>query len=557
MSDSLTPTGVTGSDGVVPIYAPNDRWCWWSIGEIYNGTAGRSRFIPKVHDYVVDPETFTTYKVTALDPVTLIPTLVEIRPANMSFSFTETDVLFGVGPGTQSDTYRVYIDRSVVPYVLAVDARLKVAGSMTSFAKLFKGSQITDQGRVISKIYDSSGVFVSENVPLELVAIDSHVNHAIKSVSVCHTTEELADGEIVTAVFYSDHGHVVSKRQLLVENTSFIRQASSSMRYVSHISLHSAFLSPTLDKTIEFPLNIPINALNLMGRVHYTDGQTVDMPVDGNKFKIFGIDQYISSIIGQKISLVLSYTLSSDESAQVGVGTQGRYITEPYDLITINPNRSYSVKLYGYPFWIDDSVGYQMRWWLLNLDRNVFFDVTQHVNFDALTGPYDPKGYGYIQRKTVSLNLRQVSGAFKAFIHTQAVEIVLNGIPNTDRTPWTVSHESNVNRPMYGTDIYAKRITDSVVNLRSNINNYEEWKQRVYNATFPLINPSTEITPMSPTHFIVMNSGLTAEYSIDSWNTDISIPGAVALYNTLVIRFIKRTGSGDLELAVSALMVKP
>lgn len=552
-----TVNNIVGSDGVVPIHNPEGRWCWWSIAEIYTGTVGQNKYIPKVHDYVMDPGTFTTYKVVSLDAVTLIPSLVEIRPANMSFSFTETDVLFGVGPGTQSDTYRVYVDRSVLPHVLAVDARLKVAGSMTSFAKIFKGALLGTQGWVISKIYDSNGQFVSENVPLELVAIDSHVNHAIKSVGVCHTTEELVDGEIVTAVFYSDQGHVVSKRQLLVENTAFIRQGASSSRYVSHISLHSAFLSPTLDKTIEFPLNVPVNALHLMGRVHYSNGQTLDLPVDGNKFKMFGLEQYISSIIGQKVPLVLSYALSADETSYAGVGSQGRYVTEAYDLVTVNPNNSYTVKLFGYPFWINSSTGYQMRWWLLNLDRNIFFEVTNHVSYSANTGPYDPKGYGYIQRKSISLNLRSVSGAFKAFIHAQAVEIVLNGEPTANHTAWTVSHESNVSRPMYGQDLFAKRVSTSVVNLSSAITSYEEWKQRVYNATFPLINPNTEITPMAPTHFVVDNAGLTAEYPISNWNTNISIPGTVVPYQTLAVRFIKRTGSGDLQLAFSALMIKP
>jgi hypothetical protein len=232
------------------------------------------------------------------------------------------------------------------------------------------------------------------------------------------------DGEIVTAVVYSDTGHVVSKRQLLVENTSFIRSLNVSQKYVSHISLECPFLSQSVDNTIEFPLNVPLNALNMMGVVHYSDGSTLKLPVNGSKFTMHGVDQYVSSIVGQRVDLVLSYALSDNEVAYANTNVNGRYVTEAYFLLTTNPNNSYSIKLFGYPYFIDENNGYQMRWWLFNLDRNISFEVTPFVRFSENTGPYDPKGYGYLQRKSVSLNLRDVSAAFKPFIHTQLVDIV-------------------------------------------------------------------------------------------------------------------------------------
>lgn len=550
-------TGVVGTDGQVPVYDPNGLWHMWSITEIFRGLQGASMFVPKKKDYVIDPDTFTTYIVDDLDEITLIPTLREIRPANMSYSFSKTDVLFGVGPGTQADTYRVYLDTSVLPYVLAVDARLQVAGSMVHHAKIFKGSVIDNSGHVISKSYDSSGNFISENVGLEMVALDSHENHSIKVVDVCHCTEELTDGEVVTIVFYSANGHVVSKRQLLVENSSFIRGVGGALKYVVGISLSSAFLSATDDHTIEYPLNVPINALNLMGTVHYSNGESLTLPVDGSKFRMLGLDQFVSTIIGQKVSLVLSYALSSNEAAYASTGVNGPYVTEPFDLVTVNPNNSYTVKLFGYPFWIDSSTGYQMRWWLLNLDRNLFFEVTQHVAFAQNTGPFDPKAYGYMQRKSVSLNLRDVSGTFKPFVHTQVVEIYLAGEPTTDSTAWTMSQESNSSRPSYGIDIYAKMISPSVINLASNFSSFETWKTRVYKETFPLVNPNTEIAPLDPTHFFVTFNGVTNEYPIAQWNTDITVSGTVSLYKTVSLRFVKRTASGDLNLAIAAMILRP
>lgn len=550
---------VVGTDGKVPVYDPNGRWCWWSINEIFQeNSPGQNRYVPKVNDYVIDPETYTVWIVEAIDPVTLYSTLREIRPANMSHSVSETDILFGVGPGTQSDTYRVYVDKSVTPYVMAVDSRLKVGGSMCSYAKIFKGSVLdAANGHVVSKVYDSAGNFVSENVPLELIAIDSHNNYSIKTVSVCNVTEDLLDGEVVTVVFYNDRGHVVSKRQLLVENTAFIRSLNSSRKYVTHISLDCAFMSPTFDNIIEFPLNIPLNALNLMGKVHYSNGDTFEYPVDGTKFKMHGLDQYVSSIIGQKIPLVLNYSLSPDEIAYASVGVESLNVTEPYDLVTVNPNNSYTVKLFGYPFFIDEATGYQMRWWMFNLERNVYFEVTPYVNFDTNTGPYDPKGYGYMQRKSVSINLRNVSGAFKNFVHTQLVEIVLNSPPGVQNPAWTMSHESNVNRPMYGIGLFAKKKTNQAVNLGSNIADLAEWKTKVYKNTFPLIDPRTELQPVEPTHFVVTYNNISTEYAIANWNQDINIGNDIEIFKTISIRFIRRMATEDLQLAISAMLIMP
>lgn len=559
--NSQNSTVITGSDGAVPIYQEDARWCWWGLHELYLGGVADKKYIPKVGDYVMDKDTYTTFYVDHLDPITMIPTLREIRPANMSFSFTETDVLFGVGPGTQADTYRIYVDKSVTPYTLAVDVRLKVGGTMSDYCKIFKGSDLSTSGEVISRVYDSAGTFISENVKLELIALDSHDNYSIKSVPVCHTLSNLVDGEYVTVVIYSASGSVVSKRQLLVENTSFIREVNASKKYVSHISLESPFMSPTLDHTIDYPLNVPINALNMTGVVHYSDGSVLKLPVGGGKFKMLGLEQYISSIVGQKVDMVLSYALAPNEVAYAGVTSDGHYVTEPYNLVTMNPNNSYTVKLFGYPEWVSDALGYRMTWWLLNLDRNVFFEVTPLVNFADNTGPFDPKEYGYVQRKSVTVNLHDVSTSFKPFLHTQLVEITLNGKVGDSTTPWVMSHESVPTRPNYGAALVAKKVdgtaSSTTFDLTSGITSKDTWLEKVYLNTFPLVDKAREVVAPSPTHIILSYNGVTAEFLIDDWNTNMILPAAVPTYKNLVIRFIKRTANGDMQLSVAAMVVRP
>lgn len=545
---ATVPVGTVDGQPAI-ISEPSARWCWWGLHEIFLGEVGENKYVPKQKDYVMDTATYTAYRVDAIDPVTYIPTLVRINPGNADYVFSETDVLFGVGPGTQADTYRVYVDKSKTPFTMAVDTRLRIAGTMSHYCKIFRGSVVdTENGKVISRVYDSNGQFLSENIPLELAAIDSHTNYSIKIVATCSTLENMPDGEIVTAVIYRSDGVVVSKRQLMVENTSFIRDLNVSKKYVTGISLESPFLSPTIENQIDFPLNVPKNAMNLMGVVAYSDGSTLKLPVDGTKFTMFGLSGFLSDIVGRRSKLTLHYALSPSEASFASTD-------EPYDIEIVDPNNSYTVKLFGYPFWIDSANGYQMRWLLLNLDRNIVFDVTGKVIFNDNTGPFDPKGYGYTQQKSVSINLKDVSGAFKPFIHTQLVEIVLMREPDNVHTPWMVGTEASSTRPSYGEGMFAKKVSDTSLNLSSGLTDYATWKQKAYLQTYPLVNLASETAPVDPTHFTVTLNGVSTTYPISDWNVDINVGNTIPVYGTISIQFLKRVGSSDLILSASAMII--
>lgn len=546
---------IVGTDGVVPVLNPTGRWCWWNINEIFTGTVGENRYVPKVNDYVMDSDNYTTYIVTSVDPTTLLTTMVEIKPSIQTTAFSNDDILFGVGPGTQADTYRVYLDTSVIPHILAVDARLKVGGSMCSYAKIFKGSDLSSKGKVISRLYNQIGTLLSENIPLELAAIDSHTNHAIRTVSVCYTGEQLLDGEIVTIVFYSDQGNVVSKRQLLVENTSFIRSIDAGRKYISSISLDSPFITPTTDGIINFPLNIPIQALNLMGVVHYSDGSTLRIPVDGTKFKLHGMDQYVSTIVGQKIELVLSYSLSPNETVYGAVTSDGKYITAPYSIITAKTDGSYMVKLFGYPVWINAVNGYKMMWYLYNLDRNIVLDATPYVTFSITSPAYDPIAYGILQRLVVNVNLADISGAFKSFIHTQAIDLILKQPGNDPRTNWLVGFESSTSKPLYGEGLNALIVVDKL-NISSGIATFDEWLERMFTHTYPIIDRSIEVVPPTPNYFALEYNGNRYEYPIENWANNLAVGVLPYPNKTIFVQFFKRTPNTDIQLSVAGLIVR-
>lgn len=553
-----------GTDGVVPLLSTPGFWRMWGLPNVYVGTVGQNKWVPNVADYILDPDTFTVYKVTAVDPTTLIPTYIQINLANSNYSLSLADVLFGVGPGTPADTYRVYLDTSVIPHTLAVDMRMKVAGSSASYARIFRGSDLSGTGQVISQVFDNSGNFLTDHVPLELVGIDNTTNYSIKTVAVCNCNIAMQDAEIVTIVIYSSNGTVLSKRQCLVENTSFIRSLNSSQKYVTGVSLITPFLSTTDANTIRMPINLPLNSLNLQGLVSYSDGSSVILPVDGSKFRVFGLDQFVASMVGQNFPIVLNYILGSNE---VGYGvtsngtlsSDGKTFNTTYNLITTTVNAAYNVKLFGYPVWSGNpGTGYTMRWFLFNLDRNVYFDVTSQVNYSTNTGPFNPTLYGVIQSKDMTINLANVSGTFQPYTYSQMVNIVLQEAPNGMTTPWLMSNDNIPSHTAYGANLLAttSSLTNNVINVSCGKTTLTDWLNAVYYSTYPLVNPVTETVPPVPTHFEIIQGNLSTEFTIDQYiNPSLSVAAQPHQYDTVFIKFIKRNSTGDLQLSVAAMLV--
>lgn len=550
---------VLGTDGVAPVFNPDEVWKMWSINDVWQGidNVGSNRYVPKLKDYVVNPDTFETWIVDALDPVTLKPTLRQIRPYGMAFDLSTDDVLFGVGPGPDSETYRAYLNDSVFPHTLCIDQRLKIHGTMSSYAKVFLGSNTSESGEVISKIYDASGNFISENVPLELVALTNiATNHSVKSVRRFNVTKKIPNNERITVVIYADDGHVVSRRQLLIENTDTIQDLNQANKYITDISAECIWLSRTNTDTIEYPLNIPMDALNMVGVVHYSDGTSLKLPVDGGKFSMLGLEGRLSSIVGQPHDLVLRYMMSEGELAFASTGVNGRYITKPFKIVTVNPNNSIAVKLFGYPFWEGEGFGYRMRFWLLNVARNVKFEVTPYVRFSENTGAYDPKLYGYLQRKSVSINLRDVSGAFIPFNHTQLIDIVLNNPPTNETAPdWIVATEGGDNYPRFGNGVYGTRV-GHLVNFKGDYTDLAEWLNAYYWRTEPLVNILTENDAPTPTHFSVAYGDRVTEWAMSQWDQNLNITETLITPSTAVIRFFKRTSQGDQHLSFAAVPIK-
>lgn len=547
------PYGIVGTDKVAPFYTPNAKYEIFSMDQVYKGGPGEGRYVPKIGDRIDDLPLGLSYRVTSLDLATLICQYIEIKPIASSGEFD--DILLGPGPGTQSDTYRIYLDRSVIPYSLAVDARLSVKGTMCRYARIFRGSDLTNQGNIIAHTYDSQGNIIGDMIALELVANPGNISE--RTVPVAYTMEDLPDNEIVTVVFYSDVGSVVSKRQLVVENTAFIRQANLGLKYITDISLKCPFLSATDSTTIELPLNVLLPGVNMTGVVHYSDGSTAELPVDGTKFAMLGLEAYTATTPGQKGYLSLRYRPSSNEVLYGGGSGEFTHKSKKFTVVAKQQEGTYSVKLFPYPVWVDAVHGYSLKWFLYNGDRNVTYDVTGLVEFPANTPAWMPTQYGVNQRITVAINLQNVNGTYKNYRHIQTVEIILRGAA-TERntTNWTVGFEVGQS-PLYGDGIHADLtfINSNLYKLKvdAGFTTQADWLQALYYNTKPIIDTTKETAPPVPTHYRITVGSTEYEFPISQWNSETTVGAGLVNSGTAFLRFIRRLPDTDLHLAVAGI----
>ena len=545
-----------------PVYNPDALWQIWNYDDIYFGPNSSGQYVPKVKDEVhqIVGNSISRFVCTAVDGSSLIPTLTPVQEQVFGQDVLPTDMLLGNTP----DTYRLLIDKSVSPYRLNVDSRLRVYQKSASFAKVFKGTDISSTGVVISQWYNNSGTYTSENLPMELVSTTTLNNNVgILSVMPGWTAAELDDQDVCTVVIYGADGTPLSIRTLYVFNTGFVRGVDAFSKAIVSIALETPFISAANSTIINYPVNVPLNALNLVGVVNYSDGTQARYAVDGTRFSVSGMDSYAPTVVGQTCPIVLKYRLQTGETAYGSQNGAMNHFAENYTLVTTAVDGSYNVQLYVYPIWNTAQATYTLAWFLYDLNRSIHYDVTGVVNVDTTVATFGPSNYGSKQTLRAYLNLKSVNAAYQNFVHVQNVDIVLNapmtnrpaknGIPN-----WFVTQQAG-SVPMFGSGAYITSFQQAVNNYRlSLMGDYvtqDSWLTGYYYNSKPLYDPSTETTPLKPTHFNLILGGITTTYAIAQWNSSIVLTQQINNNDNAYIEFIVRTVSNDLLLSRVAVPV--
>lgn len=538
-------------------YDPDRGFRVWLRSQILQVPGQENVWVANKDDMVVDYD-FGFLRVIDVEPGTWVPTLKKWTPPAGTDPDGEENILIGVGPGYSSESYRIFLDKSVTPFTLAPDTRLHWYGSMVASYKVFKGSDISEEfGQIISAFYDSSGTYLGPNVPVTPYVEPGTTTNTTSVPMVGFTSEDMDDNERVTLVAYDSLGGVVSYAQLLVMNSEAIRQADNTKAYVSGITIDTPFRSPSDPKVIEFPLNVLVRSLPMNGIVHYRGGREQRLAI-GGQFDIKGLENYIATVEGEEFPMTATYQLATDEISYGAIPTAQRVITEQYIARTIPVDGAYSCRMFVYPTWVSPQQGYRLEFWLYNADRQRYYNCTPQVELGSNSAPYRPTAYGEVQTLTYAVNLNAVDGRFAPYRFVTTFQIALlnsgEATPNWEVYPRPDTGEGYGRNLKANIDYIQTNVWD--LRLRNGAQNFEDWLRLMYFKAEPLVDTNEAEFPPEPSHFILHFTHNQYEFSVTQWADVLKVNNDLANGDLLNIQWIKRTYDNDLQLAMTALPIQ-
>lgn len=547
----------------VTLIKPIDaRFQTWRMEEIWTDSPGQTGtlHVPRVKDVVYSDDGI--YEVVAVDPTSNVAT-VELRMRytnSVAFDNSNESLITAMSMYQPTAATRVYLDRSVDPAVAAVDDRFRCHEPEATHMKLFLGVDVSDQGAVISEIRNGSSV-QSNEVPLEA---PNPANPGALRPTKFNISRMVDSEAIVTMVVYDATGKAIGKHPFLIELSAFIMPSGNGTVYLSNISLESILIDPNDTNRILNPVNTPVDTDVFTVTLHYSDGSKVEnLPIDGNKVKLHGVNNFNTATLGRPKEVVLSYYPDANEPFIGGGGGAKYHISKIYKLANVVQDTSFSLKVFPTFHYVNAITGFQIRWYLLNLERDLFVDVTGEVIQNDLNTGRALSGnlMDVTQRASITLNLDDVlPGVYPGHVHSQIMDITLNTPGTVNPSPWAVDHTLD-GTMIYGIEevAHASSVNDGAFNIGVNIGDKEMFLYELYHKTSPLFDTALMQRAPDPTHFIFTYKGVEVEVPIDDWNTTVSMPsGSPALVDeaSAEIKFILRSGGEDLVLSVAPLLIR-
>lgn len=565
MSQQTTGAGVTyitdvsdNASADVPIWNPNGLWKEWNMPEIYQGpnsigTGNLGRYVPNIGDKIFS-KTQGEFLVTELNTSTLISTW-ESYTAPVSVD-TGVDQWLNVGPRSPQQGYYIYVDSTVTPPLLAFDSMLRIYSKTGNYVRVFASTSTTGSLEVLSAMYDATGTYVDDKIPLEVLEGDGTGNYKVPQVG--YAKRAISSGETVLIIAYDANGTPTSEVTMTTLDSGIIRQSNTSSKEIYTIEIVSSFLSPTDPLVLNIPVQVTVASVDVMCRVTYTDGSSRIKPIDYSKIDLSGLSEFIPTQVGNRSPMTLFYTLDSTESYQ-GTTTASRVITKAYSIEVTSVENAYGVKLFMYPEWNAANQGYYLRHFLYSVDRLDMWDVTDLVELSAGSQIWDSQLYGTKQNMIYAIDLSKVSASFVDYRHVQSNVITLMAAGTTDDvTPWYVNFETGDED--YGGDVecHLTYISSQVwsVNIAMGATTQAEWLDRIYSRVHPLYDTVTETAAPTPTHFVLQVDNIRVRQPISAWNTPFTIATGGSTGELGLIQWIYEDNGTDLQLAASGAIIR-
>lgn len=522
--------------------------------KVWTGPLGTGTYLPNPDDLIVDYSTNTFERVLSTDYTNFTYTSEPFIPVGVE---NEDGVLNGLAP-TATDSYRIYIDDSTHPATLLIDGRMTVSGADYDGVRIFRGTDISETGEVISG-YRINGTVKSDVIPLTLASVVGNKTVKVPLAGIC--TKDVENGDVCTLVFYTADSNVGVIRRASIIKTNLVMAMESPALQVLSVTLKSPYISKDDSTVLEIPINLPFADIPLSAEVKYSNGKTNTLTVGSGRASLKGLPNagatdsaMITSTSGIKIPLMLSYRLSSNESY---VGEMaGNTINVPYTAVTTTADGAYSVKLFVVPRWLDVDNGYHLDYYLCDLDRGNVYDASAAVSLGENSANYDPTGYGYVQKLIVKVDLSKISTTYVTHTHAQSFNLVLNQAGNASGDSYEIEYLPN--SPSYGENIEAfykySNANYWLLDISCKAESKAEWLERLYSRLYPLYDVKSEEAAPEPTHVYVTVGSKVYPISVDNWMDAINIDFSISSGQTVLLKWVQRTAHDELVLAIGSMI---
>lgn len=453
------------------------------------------------------------------------------------------------------------IDFSVRPAVARVDANAVAPNA--AYAMLYKGSIIGTKGEIISATYSNQDM-VNNQIGVSPVVYDNLQNNVVmgcNSFSVTLNEAALPNGTRCMLVFYDQAGNPIPPAYpVVVQHCAYLRDHQLDVRYITSIELLAPwFTNSTKPNTMFIPVNLPLSSVEFRALVRYSDGTTLEQPVNSfngdNGFRLDGINQYKPTTPGQiSDAVVLTYFFSEGEQASIAQPGAPRHMSNVYEIVAVPAQGAYSPRIYTYPYW-DSAVGYKLQHWLTDLDRKYCRNVTDKVTLNETSPVFQGRLYGQEQPMVFNLNMRDVSVIYEPWAFIQYSTITLFNPPSAVGRKWNVRHDYN--SPGFPNMVieFWTQVGGGNPGRFAGYSTVDEFLKAGYWSFDPMYDPRAEVKAPTPTHFdLVREDGtFTSAIPIAAFNQLPISSLALSTGTTLYIRWVLREADGnELQLGVSA-----
>lgn len=546
----------------VIINAPDDRsFHQWHIKELYFGdTPTGEVFRPNVGDMVTDPD-IGIYEVVSVNEES-IPTLeLKTRFSSESlFNVNSTSLITALSHYQPSSVTRAFINKSTSPYTVNIDGRYLEHGSESTTMVFFRGTDTSEDGEVISEVYNSNGTLIGTQI--QLIEISPGLSTS-KRPGTFKTSKEIDAGEVITGVVYTADGGKFSTQPFLVSETGIARSTNYMDKHIVAVSLKGDAMSTTEDDLIVNYVGTPLSSLLLKGVLHYSDGSTIETNINGSKMVLHGLDDFDTSFVGRPSNVVLSYYPSSSEPYINGGIGEVASISAVYRLSNITEISSYTLKVFVLPVWNADAARYTFEYRLMNMEGDLDVDVTAYVRVVRESDDLAISGTDFAVKQNIrlSLDMALVSPVvYSGYIHTQKFDITLDDPSAISGQTWLIDYVGD------GTNIYGQNILASITSegdellIDQGMSSSDEWLTKLFYSVEPLYDPEVLSRGPTPTHFIIEYKGeVSGKIPLSSWADNIDKPDnmeSFSLTDTVSVQWVLETAEGDNILGVTPIYIK-